>query len=57
MARMGEDGDMKRGHHSAEQIFRKLREVVRLLGEGTQLVPVCKHLEVIEAAYCRWRSQ
>ena len=48
---------MKRRHHTLEQIVRKLREADRLIGEGTALVEVCKHLEVTEATYYRWRNQ
>jgi transposase-like protein len=54
---MGEEDDMKRRHHSPDQIVRKLREADRMLGEGTQLVEVCKHLEVSEQTYYRWRNQ
>ena len=48
---------MKRRHHTPEQIVRKLRETDRLLGEGVSLVEVCKHLEVVEQTYYRWRNQ
>ena len=48
---------MKRRHHSPEQVVRKLREADRLLGEGVSLVEVCKHLEVTEQTYYRWRNQ
>ena len=48
---------MKRRRHTPEQIVRKLREADRLLGEGKPLVEVCKHLEVTEATYYRWRNQ
>mgnify|MGYP003338810398 FL=1 len=48
---------MKRRHHTPEQIVRKLREADRMLGEGTSLVEVCKHLEVTEQTYYRWRNQ
>ena len=48
---------MKRRHHTPEQIVRKLWEADRLLGEGTSLVEVCKHLELTEATYYRWRNQ
>lgn len=48
---------MKRRHHSLEQIMRKLREADRVLGEGTDLVEVCKHLEVTEQTHYRWRNQ
>jgi hypothetical protein len=43
---MGGEDDMKRRHHTPEQIVRKLREADRLLGEGSTMVAVCKHLEV-----------
>ena len=48
---------MKRRHHTPEQIVRKLREADRLLGEGSSMVEVCKHLEVTEQTYYRWRNQ
>ena len=48
---------MKRRHHTPEQIVRRLREGDRMLGEGTPLVEVCKHLEVTEQTYYRWRNQ
>ena len=48
---------MKRRHHTPEQIVRKLREADRMLGEGTALVEVWKHLEVTEQTYYRWRNQ
>jgi len=51
IACIGEEVDMKRKHHSPEQIVRTLREADRLLGEGTPLVEVCKHLQVTEATY------
>ena len=57
IALMGEEDGMKRRHHSPEQIVRKLREADRLLDEGSPLVEVCKHLEVTEATYYRWRNQ
>lgn len=37
-----EDSDMKRRHHSAEQIVRKLREADPMLGEDLPMVEVCK---------------
>jgi len=49
--------DMQRRRHTPEQIVRKLREADRMLGEGTALVEVCKHLEVSEQTYYRWRNQ
>ena len=48
---------MSRRRHTPEQIVRKLREPDRLLGEGTELPDVWKHLEVSEATYHRWRAQ
>lgn len=32
---MGEEDDMKRRHHTPEQIVRNLRESDRTIGEGT----------------------
>jgi len=57
IARMGKEDDMKRRHHTPEQIVGKMREADRLLGEGNPLVEVCKHLEVTEQAIYRWRNQ
>ena len=48
---------MKRRHHTPEQIVRKLREADRMPGEGQPMVEVCKHLEVTEQTYYRWRNQ
>ncbi len=48
---------MKRRHHTPEQIVRKLREADRMLGDGRPMVEVCKHLEVTEQTYYRWRNQ
>lgn len=48
---------MKRRHHTPEYIVRKLREVNRLLGEGSSMVVVCKNLEVMEQRYHWWRNQ
>ncbi len=48
---------MKRRHHTPEQIVRKLREADRLLGEGSSMAEVCKHLEVTEQTYYRWHNQ
>mgnify|MGYP000302882961 CR=1 FL=1 len=43
--------------HSPEQIVRMLREADWLLGEGTSLAEVRRHLEVTEQTYYRWRNQ
>jgi transposase len=47
----------QRRRHTPEQIIRKLREGERLLGQGQELPEVCKHLEVTEATWYRWRNQ
>jgi len=46
-----------RRRHTPEQVIRKLREGERLLGEGSELATVCKHLEVSEQTWHRWRNQ
>jgi transposase-like protein len=46
-----------RRRHTPEQVIRKLREGERLLGEGQGLAGVCKHLEVSEQTWHRWRTQ
>ncbi len=48
---------MKRRRHTPDQIIRKLREADRLLAQGSEVPEVCKHLEVSEATYHRWRAQ
>ena len=48
---------MKQRHHTPEQVVRKLREADRLLGEGADIATVCRHLEVSEQTYHRWRKQ
>ena len=48
---------MKRRVNTPEQIVRKLRDADRMLGEGSTLVEVSKHLEVVEQTYYRWRNQ
>ena len=48
---------MKVRNHTSVQIVRKLGQRDRMLGEGATLVEVCKHLEVVEQTYYRWRNQ
>jgi len=48
---------VKQRHHTPEQVVRKLREADRLLGEGADVATVCRHLEVSEQTYHRWRKQ
>jgi hypothetical protein len=38
IALMGEEDEMKRRHHTPEQIVRKLREADRSFGEGSAMV-------------------
>ncbi|MEV4315318.1 IS3 family transposase [Actinocrispum sp. NPDC049592] len=47
----------RRRRHTPEQIIRKLREGERLLGQGSELPEVLKHLEITEATWYRWRNQ
>jgi transposase-like protein len=48
---------MARRKHTPDQIVRKLREGEKLLGEGKDLAGVCKHLEISEQSWHRWRNQ
>jgi len=48
---------VKHRRHTPEQVVRKLREADRLLGEGADVPAVCRHLEVSEQTYHRWRRQ
>jgi putative transposase len=48
---------MARRRHTPEQIVRKLREADRMLNEGDDLAAVCRHLEVSEQTFHRWRTQ
>lgn len=49
--------NVKHRRHTPEQVVRKLREADRLLGEGADISAVCRHLEVSEQTYHRWRQQ
>ncbi|NNG19605.1 transposase [Naumannella sp. ID2617S] len=46
-----------RRRHTPEQVIRKFREGERLLSTGQDLAAVCKHLEVSEQTWRRWRNQ
>jgi len=46
-----------RRHHTPEQVVRKLREAELRLGQGADLVTVCRELDVPEQTYYRWRNQ
>ena len=49
---------MSRRRHTPEQVVRKLREADRLLGEGSELPEVTKHLEIVRSRRTyRWRNQ
>jgi len=48
---------MARRRHTPDQVIRKLREGEKLLGEGKDLAEACKHLEISEASWHRWRNQ
>jgi transposase-like protein len=48
---------MKVRRHTPEQVIRKLREADRMLAEGKSVGEVCRHLEVSEPTYHRWRNQ
>ena len=47
----------RRRRHTPEQIIRKLREGENQLGQGMGVAEVCKHLEITEATWYRWRNQ
>lgn len=46
---------MKRRRHTPEQAVRKVREGERMLGAGTDLTEVLRHLEITESTWHRWR--
>lgn len=48
---------MKRRRHTPEQVIRKLAEGEKLLGQGKNLEEVCRHLEITESTWNRWRNQ
>ena len=48
---------MKRRRHTPEQVIRKLAEADKLLAEGKTIEEVCRHLEITESTYHRWRNQ
>lgn len=48
---------MKRRRHTPDQIVRKLAEADKLLGQGKSIEEVCRHLEVTESTFHRWRNQ
>ena len=48
---------MKQRHHTPEQVIRKLAEGDRLLNQGQELPEVCRHLEIAESTWHRWKAQ
>ena len=48
---------MKQRHHTPEQVIRKLAEGDRLLNAGKELAEVCRHLEIAESTWHRWKGQ
>ena len=48
---------MKRRRHTPEQVIRTLAEGEKLLGQGQTLAEVCRHLEITESTWHRWRNQ
>ena len=48
---------MKRRRHTPEQVIRKLAEGEKLLAQGQTLAEVCRHLEITESTWHRWRNQ
>jgi putative transposase len=48
---------MPRRRHTPEQIVRKLNEADRMLNEGQDTAAVCRHLQVSEQTFHRWRQQ
>src|SRR5271169_155396 len=56
---MGQGGQaqMKGRHHTPEQVIRKLAEGEKLLAQGKSIEEVCRHLEVTESTWHRWRNQ
>ena len=48
---------MKQRHHTPEQVIRKLADGDKLLNQGKDLPDVCRHLEITESTWHRWKSQ
>jgi putative transposase len=44
-----------RKRHTPEQVVRKLAQADRMLGEGKDVVEVCRELQVSEQTCYRWR--
>jgi transposase-like protein len=48
---------VKHRRHTPDQIVRKLREAEKLIAEGADVPTVCRHLEISEQTFHRWRNQ
>ena len=48
---------MKQRHHTPEQVIRKLAEGDKLFNDGHDLAEVCRHLQIAESTWHRWKGQ
>ncbi len=48
---------MKQRHHTPEQVIRKLAEGDKPLNDGQDLAEVCRHLQIAESTWHRWKGQ
>ena len=48
---------IKQRHHTPEPRIRKLAEGDKLLNEGQDLAEVCRHLQIAESTWHRWKGQ
>jgi transposase-like protein len=48
---------MKKRRLRPEQVIRKLAEGEKLLAQGQTLAEVCRHLEITQSTWHRWRNQ
>ena len=48
---------MKQRRHTPDQVIRKLREADAMVAQGADVAAICRHLEVSEPTYHRWRNQ
>ena len=48
---------MEQRHHTPEQVIRKFAEGDKLLNQGEDLPEACRHLEIAESTWHRWKGQ
>jgi len=48
---------MRGKKYTAEQIVSKLREADVLVGKGQTVAEVCRHLQITDVTYYRWRKE